>query len=128
MRRERGVVHIIEPQQLFVPILFDVFAEADLEVARVTEEIEPQALLDSPPDLLFLDSDYLDDPFRSVRLAHVLAPDAAIVVYTDAQGPATYDAFIAAGATRVLAKSAGRGDVVKVLRGTVERRNASRDR
>jgi hypothetical protein len=116
MMRARATVHVVEPQELFVPTLVDVFAEAGLKVDRVDDDIHPQVLLDEQPSLLFIDTDYLADPLRAVRLAHVLVPDATIFVYGGAARSGAHDAFIAAGATVVLAKSAERTSIVEALR------------
>ncbi|HTZ54543.1 MAG TPA: hypothetical protein VMB20_05725 [Candidatus Acidoferrum sp.] len=116
MREGGGVVHIVEPQDLFVPTLIDVFEEAGLPVDRVDDDIHPQVLLEEQPDVVFVDADYLTDPLRSVRLAHVLAPDAVIFVYGGAEGRRAREAFIAAGASLVLAKSTGRDAIVEALR------------
>jgi DNA-binding NarL/FixJ family response regulator len=114
--RERRVVHVVEPQVLFVPTLLDVFEEAGFGVDRVEDEIRPETLLDEQPDVVFLDVDYLADPLRSVRLAHVLAPAATIFVYGGVQGRRAREAFIAAGASLVLEKSAERSLIVAALR------------
>jgi DNA-binding NarL/FixJ family response regulator len=116
MMRARAVVHVVEPQDLFVPTLIDVFQEAGFSVDRVDDDILPQILLEEQPDLLFIDADYLADPLRAVRLAHVLVPEATIFVYGGAGGSSARDAFIAAGATVVLAKSAERAFIVEALR------------
>lgn len=116
MMHARTIVHIVEPQDLFVPTLIDVFEEAGLLVDRVDEEIHPQILLEEQPDVLFVDADYLKDPLRAVRLAHVLVPAAAIFVYGGAQGRGAREAFVAAGASVVLAKSAERASIVEALR------------
>jgi DNA-binding NarL/FixJ family response regulator len=116
MMRARATVHIVEPQELFVPTLIDVFAEAGLPVDRVDDDIHPQILLDEQPDVLFIDGDYLVDPLRAIRLAHVLVPGARILVYGGAGGSSARDAFIAAGASVVLAKSAERDSIVEALR------------
>lgn len=116
MMSARAIVHVVEPQDLFVPTLIDVFQEAGLGVDRVDDDILPQVLLEEQPDLLFVDIDYLDDPLRAVRLAHVLVPGAVIFVYGGAAGSWAHDAFIAAGATIVLGKSAERALIVEALR------------
>jgi len=116
VRPERGVVHVVEPQDLFVPTLIDVFSEAGLFVDRVGERIDPQVLLEEQPDLLFVDADYLEDPLRLIRLARVLVPDARIVIYSGAAECGLHDAFLAAGASSVLAKSAERASIVQALR------------
>lgn len=117
MMRARAIVHIVEPQDLFVPTLIDVFAEAGLPVDRVDDDIHPQILLEEQPDVLFMDADYLGDPLRATRLVHVLVPEATIFVYGGASGSGAREAFIAAGASVVLEKSAERASIVEALRG-----------
>ncbi len=118
----RTVVHLIEPQHLFVPALIDVFSEAGLFVDFVGPAIDPRRLLDDQPDLVFLDTDYLDEPLEAVRLAHVLAPNAKIFVYTGVTTDTISRAFHAAGADVVLEKSADRRTVVQSLREADPRR------
>ncbi|MGB6987175.1 MAG: hypothetical protein WBD74_14480 [Candidatus Aquilonibacter sp.] len=113
--RARAIVHVVEPQDLFVPTLIDVFIEAGLGVDRVDDDIHPQVLLEEQPNVLFIDTDYLADPLRAVRLAHVLVPGATIFVYGALTGSGAREAFIAAGASTVLAKSAERASVVEAL-------------
>ncbi|HEX8805830.1 MAG TPA: hypothetical protein VF741_02730 [Candidatus Aquilonibacter sp.] len=116
MVHARATVHIVEPQDLFVPTLIEVFEEAGLHVDRVDDDIHPQVLLDAQPDVLFIDADYLVNPLRAIRLAHVLVPSAKIFVYGGV-GCNARDAWIAAGASVVLAKSAERASIVEALRG-----------
>lgn len=121
----RTAVHLIEPQQLFVPALVDVFTEAGLFVDHVAAQIDPRLLLDKQPDLVFLDTDYIDEPLETVRLSHVLAPQAQIFVYATAPSDAVLRAFTAAGADVVLEKSADRRHIVQSLH-LVERRRRQR--
>jgi DNA-binding NarL/FixJ family response regulator len=109
-------VHVIEAQYLFIPALIDVFAEAGLVVESVASTIDPRKLLADDPDIVFLDADFMDEPVEGVRLAHVLLPEARICVYASSTGDMRNRAFIAAGATVVLEKSAERSDVVRSLR------------
>lgn len=110
------VVHLIEPQDLFVPALVDVFAEAGLYVDAVGAAIDPRRLLDDQPDLIFFDTDFLDKPLEDVRLAHMLVPKAAIFVYASARTDTMVRAFTSAGADVVLQKSADRRQIVQGLR------------
>lgn len=112
----RTVVHLIEPQDLFVPALVDVFNEAGLQVDAVGPAIDPRRLLDDKPDLIFFDTDFLDKPLEDVRLAHMLVPKAAIYVYASARTDAMVRAYVAAGAAVVLQKSADRRSIVQGLR------------
>lgn len=121
----RTVVHLIEPQHLFVPALVDVFTEAGLFVDFVAAQVDPRKLLDDQPDLVFLDTDFIDEPLESVRLAHVLAPKAQIYVYSGATSDAITRAFTAAGADVVLEKSADRRQIVQTLH-DVDRRRRQR--
>ncbi len=121
----RTVVHLIEPQHLFVPALVDVFTEAGLFVDFVAAQVDPRKLLDDQPDLVFLDTDFIDEPLESVRLAHVLAPKAQIYVYSSATSDTIARAFTAAGADVVLEKSADRRQIVQTLH-DVDRRRRQR--
>lgn len=112
----RTVVHLIEPQHLFVPALLEVFAEAGLSVDYVGAEIDPRKLLDDQPDLVFLDTDFLANPLEDVRVAHVLVPKAKICAYAAALGDTVSRAFTAAGAEILLEKSASRRTIVQGLR------------
>lgn len=121
----RTVVHLIEPQHLFVPALVDVFSEAGLFVDYVGAELDPRRLLDDQPDLVFLDTDFLSEPLESVRIAHVLVPTAQIYVYSTPASDAIVSAFTSAGADMVLEKSADRRAIVQGLR-EVDRRRRQR--
>ena len=112
----RTIVHLIEPQHLFVSVLIEVFTEAGLSVDHVASEIDPRRLLEDQPDLVFLDTDYIEQPLEAVRLSHVLAPRAKICVYTSARTDAITRAFVAAGADSVLEKAAERRAIVQNLR------------
>jgi DNA-binding NarL/FixJ family response regulator len=112
----RTVVHVVEPQDLFVPALLDVFSEAGLFVDHVSRAVDPRRLLDAQPHVVFLDTDYLPDPIESVRLAHVLVPHAQIFVYSHATTEALRRSFTGAGAEVVFTKSAPRGEIVAGLR------------
>ncbi len=121
----RTVVHLIEPQRLFVPALLDVFTEAGLFVDDVGTQIDARKLLDSQPDLIFLDTDFIDAPLEGVRLAHVLAPSAQIFVYATSASDTITRAFTGAGADVVLEKSSDRRRIVQALH-EVERRRRQR--
>jgi len=64
----RTVVHLIEPQHLFVPALIDVFTEAGLFVDYVGAELDPRRLLDDQPDLIFIDTDFLNEPLEKSKV------------------------------------------------------------
>jgi DNA-binding NarL/FixJ family response regulator len=110
---------------LFVPALLDVFTEAGLTVDYVGAEIDPRKLLDDQPDLVFLDTDFLENPLEDVRVAHVLVPKAKICVYSTAHSETISRAFVSAGAEMVLEKSADRRTIVQGLR-EVDRRRRER--
>ncbi|HUN28766.1 MAG TPA: hypothetical protein VMV65_03090 [Alphaproteobacteria bacterium] len=124
MRGESGraVVHLIEPQNLFVHALIDVFTEAGLRVDYVSAVIDPRRTLDDRPDLIFLDTDFLPEPLEAVSLVHLLAPQAVIACYTSGSGGAVHDAFVSSGADVVIEKSAERRSVVQGLRDMEHRR------
>lgn len=118
MRSEPGrtIVHLIEPQHLFVPALIETFSEAGLFVDFVSGALDPRRLLEDQPNLVFLDTDFLPEPLETVRLAHVLAPNARIFVYANATTDTMRRSFTAVGADLVLTKSAARGEIVQGLR------------
>lgn len=116
MQRERASVHIVEPQELFVPTLIDVFSEAGLFVDRVDESVDPHVLLEEQPHLLFIDTDYVDDPLRAIRLVRMLVAQVRIIAYTESSRSLD-EALLEAGANVVLAKSAERTSVVEAIRG-----------
>ena len=118
----RTIVHLIEPQHLFVPALVDVFSEAGLFVDYVGAELDPRRLLDDQPDLVFLDTDFINEPLEGVRLAHVLVPRAQIYVYSSATSDAITRAFMSAGADVVMEKSTDRRTIVQGLREVARRR------
>ncbi|MDQ2872947.1 MAG: hypothetical protein M3R35_07465 [Candidatus Eremiobacteraeota bacterium] len=121
----RTIVHLIEPQQLFVPALVEVFSEAGLAVDHVAAQVDPRLLLEKQPDLVFLDTDYINEPLENVRLSHVLLPQAQIFVYATAPSDAIFRAFTSAGADVVLEKSADRRAIVQALY-LVERKRRQR--
>jgi DNA-binding NarL/FixJ family response regulator len=121
----RTVVHLIEPQHLFVPALIDVFSEAGLFVDYVGAELDPRRLLDDQPDLVFIDTDFLPEPVETVRVAHVLVPNAQIYIYSSTLTDAVVAGYSSAGADLVLEKSADRRAIVQGLR-EVDRRRRQR--
>jgi len=126
--QSRSVIHVIEPQHLFVPALIDVFTEAGLFVDYVGARIEPRRLLDDQPDMIFIDTDFLENALEGVRIAHVLVPKAEICAYTTARGDAETRALRTAGADTLLEKSADRRAIVQGLREIDRRRRSRRDR
>ena len=121
----RTVVHLIEPQHLFVPALIDVFTEAGLFVDFVGAELDPRRLLDDQPDLVFIDTDFVNEPLEVVRIAHVLVPLSQVYVYAATASETVTKTFHAAGADVVLEKSADRRAIVQGLR-EVDRRRRQR--
>lgn len=122
----RTVVHLIEPQQLFVPALLDVFAEAGYFIEDVSVNVNPRTLLDAQPEIVFIDTDFIDEPLENVRLVHVLCPTARVLVYSSARSDAITRAFTAAGAHVVFDKTASRESIVTGLRALeLERRRTS---
>jgi DNA-binding NarL/FixJ family response regulator len=124
MMRERAIVHVVEPQHLFIATLIALFRDAGLPIDHVSPEPDRGALLDQPPDIVFLDTDHLDDPFAAVRLVQALAPSAQIVVFVGTDEQEIHREFLFAGATSVLAKSADRQVIVGGLRRAEYRRLA----
>ncbi len=120
--RAVNMVHLVEPQHLFVPALLDVFSEAGIHVDYATNSVEPRRLLDDAPDIVFIDTDFLDEPLEAVRITHVLVPNARVIVYSSAHSDVIIRAFQAAGAHRVLDKSADRPQIVRDLRSVLQER------
>lgn len=117
-----AIVHLIEPQNLFVQALVDVFTEAGLTVDHVAPIVDPRRTLDDDPDLIFVDTDFLPEPFEAVSLARLLAPQAVIATYTSGTSEAMLSAFMSSGADVVIEKSAERRSVVQQLRDMEHRR------
>jgi len=122
---DRAIVHVVEPQHLFVPSLVDVFSEAGLTVDAVVERVDPRALLDDEPDIVFIDADFVNGPVDAVRLVHYLLPKAQVVVYAGELQARETRAYVAAGATVLLPKHLERRSVVLGLREVERRRIAS---
>ena len=120
----RTIVHLIEPQHLFMQALVDVFAEAGLNADYVGPAIDPRRTLDDQPDLIFVDTDFVAKPHEAVRLLRALAPRADIVAYSSNAAASAKDDFKAAGATLVVDKRAERRAIVQALR-DVQRRRAA---
>jgi len=118
----RAVVHLIEPQNLFVQALVDVFTEAGLSVDYVAAMIDPRRTLDDRPDLVFVDTDFLPEPLEAVSLMRLLAPQAIIATYTSGSSATVHAAFLSSGADVVIEKSAERRSVVQGLREMEHRR------
>jgi len=118
----RAVVHLIEPQNLFVQALIEVFTEAGLSVDYVAPVIDPRRTLDDNPDLIFVDTDFLPEPLESVSLVRLLAPQAIIATYTSGTSETVRSAFMSSGADVIIEKSAERRSVVQGLREMEHRR------
>ena len=127
--RTETVVHVVEPQALFVPELVEMFSEAGLAVTFVGDRLDPRKLLDDEPDLVFLDVDELESPEGGIRLARTLVPEADIFVYTPHDGGEhEIIGYLSAGATVVLERSVSRREFVQRLRESDRRRRISRGR
>lgn len=126
--RTETVVHVIEPQALFVPELVEMFNEAGLAVAFVGDRIDPRKLLDDEPDVVFLDIDQVTDPEGGVRLARTLVPEADIFVYMPHGDEHSALECVSAGASVVLERSVSRREFVQRLRESDRRRRISRGR
>jgi DNA-binding NarL/FixJ family response regulator len=124
--RTETVVHIIEPQKLFVPELIDVFSEAGLTVGYVGDRIDPERMLADDPDVVFLDTDEIENPNAGVRTARKLAPNADIFVYVPTIHGEESFSFTAAGADVVIQKSVSRRELVQRLRESDRRRRIRR--
>lgn len=113
---ERAIVHVVEPQQLFVSALSDVFTEAGLSIDYISAGIDARRVLDDRPDLIFLDTDFLPEPLEAMRLVRMLAPVAIIAAYASGTSVTLKTSYVAAGADVVIEKSAERRTIVQGLR------------
>jgi DNA-binding NarL/FixJ family response regulator len=112
----QGVVHLIEPQGLFVATLRDLFSEAGLCVTYSGKQLDPRCLLDDSPDIVFIDADYVDDPFGMLSLTRTLVPNAVLCVYAEYRGAGAERAYRAAGADEVFMKTADWVEIVAAIR------------
>jgi DNA-binding NarL/FixJ family response regulator len=124
MLRERAVCHVVEPQHVFVATLIALFRDAGLSIDHIARRPDANALRNDQPDIVFLDTDHLEDPFAAVRLVQSLVPGAQIVVFVGTDDADIHREFLFTGATSVLSKSAERRVNVAGLRLSEYRRRA----
>jgi DNA-binding NarL/FixJ family response regulator len=110
-----GVAHLIEPQGLFVSSLTDLFEEAGLRVSYTGKHLDPRRLLDDTPNIVFIDVDYVDDPFGMLSLARTLVPHAIVCVYAEYRGAGAERAYRAAGADEVFMKTADWAEIIAAI-------------
>jgi DNA-binding NarL/FixJ family response regulator len=114
-------VHVIEPQQLFVNSLTEVFSDLGLEVEAFHNQTNFRDLIESPPDLLFIDVDFsLQEPLKYITLLRTLLPKALIAVYTSMRSAEWAKACHFSGANAVLTKAAEREEIVRGLRQMID--------
>ena len=118
---QRVKVHVIEPQELFVHSLSDVFHALGLQVDRFSGEANFRLLLESPPDLMFIDVDFsAQEPLKFITLLRTLLPKALIAVYTSMRSAEWAKACHFSGANAVLTKAADRDEIVAGLRQMID--------
>ena len=114
-------VHVIEPQELFVSSLTEVFSDLGLGVDRFSGEPNFRQLLEEPPDLMFIDVDFsAQEPLKFITLLRTLLPKALIAVYTSMRSPEWAKACHFSGANAVLTKAADRGEIVSGLQQMID--------
>jgi DNA-binding NarL/FixJ family response regulator len=110
-------VHVIEPQELFVNSLTEVFKDLGLGVDSFAGEANFRQLIEQPPDLLFIDVDFSSqEPLKFITLLRTLLPKALIAVYTSMRSAEWAKACHFSGANAVLTKAADRDEIVRGLR------------
>lgn len=114
-------VHVIEPQELFVSSLTEVFTDLGLAVDRFSGEPNFRLLLEDPPDLIFIDVDFTaQEPLKFITLLRTLLPKALIAVYTSMRSAEWAKACHFSGANAVLTKAADRDEIVQGLRQMID--------
>lgn len=114
-------VHVIEPQELFVNSLTEVFRDLGLSVDSFSGEANFRQLIELPPDLLFIDVDFSSqEPLKFITLLRTLLPKALIAVYTSMRSAEWAKACHFSGANAVLTKAADGQEIVAGLREMLE--------
>lgn len=114
-------VHVIEPQELFVSSLTQVFRDLGLGVDRFSGEANFRQLLEDPPDLIFIDVDFSSqEPLKFITLLRTLLPKALIAVYTSMRSADWAKACHFSGANAVLTKAADHDEIVAGLRQMID--------
>jgi len=114
-------VHVIEPQELFVNSLTEVFSDLGLKVDAFHAQTNFRDLIEQPPELLFIDIDFsLQEPLKFIALLRTLLPKALIAVYTSMRSAEWAKACHFSGANAVLTKAADRDEIVLGLRQMIE--------
>jgi DNA-binding NarL/FixJ family response regulator len=114
-------VHVIEPQELFVNSLTEVFKDLGLGVDSFSGEANFRSLIEQPPDLLFIDVDFSSqEPLKFITLLRTLLPKALIAVYTSMRSAEWAKACHFSGANAVLTKAADRDEIVRGLRTMID--------
>jgi DNA-binding NarL/FixJ family response regulator len=114
-------VHVIEPQELFVSSLTEVFRDLGLDVDRFSGEANFRQLLEDPPDLVFIDVDFsAQEPLKFITLLRTLLPKSLIAVYTSMRSAEWAKACHFSGANAVLTKAADKDEIVSGLRQMID--------
>lgn len=114
-------VHVIEPQELFISSLTEVFRDLGLAVDRFSGEPNFRQLLEEPPDLMFIDVDFsAQEPLKFITLLRTLLPKALIAVYTSMRSAEWAKACHFSGANAVLTKAADHAEIVHGLQQMID--------
>jgi DNA-binding NarL/FixJ family response regulator len=114
-------VHVIEPQELFVQSLTEVFSDLGLQVDVFSAEPNFRQLIEESPDLLFVDVDFSpQEPLKFITLVRTLLPKALIAVYTSMRSAEWAKACHFSGANAVLTKAADADEIVRGLQTMID--------
>jgi DNA-binding NarL/FixJ family response regulator len=122
-RRRTTIVktYVIEPQELFVSSLTEVFRDLGLQVDQFASEANFRQLLEEQPDLIFIDVDFTSqEPLKLMTLLRTLLPKSLIAVYTSKRSSEWAKACLFCGANAVLTKAADHPEIVSGLRHMME--------
>lgn len=112
---------VIEPQELFISSLTEVFTDLGLEVDLFAKDVNFRQLLDEQPDIIFVDVDFTpQEPLRLITLLRTLLPKALLAVYTSQRSAEWAKACHFSGANALLSKAADRAEIVKGLRQMID--------
>lgn len=114
-------ITVIEPQELFVASLTEVFRDLGQAVDRFAKEANFRQLLDEQPTMIFIDIDYtVQEPLKLITLLRTLLPKVMLAVYTSQRSAEWAKACHFSGANAVLTKAADHDEVVAGLRQMID--------
>jgi DNA-binding NarL/FixJ family response regulator len=116
----RTTTYIIERLGFVAPYLAQTLSEADLDVLRVTDDIDFSYLQRASPDVIFADIDFLaGDAPATIRKIRRQSPLSLICVYTSQTDPSWAKTCHLAGANAVFTKLSTDEELIAGLRDTL---------